>query len=209
MLTIVACLTILFASLAALYQKKIKRFLAYSSINNIGYMLIGLVPGTLNGLHAFFLYSIMYIIAMFTLFSVILSIKKANNKNLVYLTDLLFLANVHPVLKINFVLTLFALAGIPPLVGFFSKFYIFFAAIEANQYISVIVGIGCSVISAFYYIRIIKIINFERITNLNYDKNQILSSTIAINIIGIIILCFFILAPNFIMIKTYQLALLI
>jgi len=199
----------LIAGFAALGQKKIKRFLAYSSISNIGYMLVGIISGTLGGLHAFFLYSLVYIVTMFTLFSLILSIKKENNKNLIYLTDLLFLTNIHPILKLSFIITLFSLAGIPPLVGFFSKFYIFFAAIEANQYFPVIVGILCSVLSAFYYIRIIKIINFEKKINFNYNKNQILSTNVAISIGGILMLCFFIIAPNFLILKTYQLALLI
>ena len=90
-----ATLTILFSSIAALYQKKIKRFLAYSSINHVGYMLMSLGTGTLLGVHAFFLYIFIYILTMFTFFSILISLKKETNKNIIYITDLLYLKKIY------------------------------------------------------------------------------------------------------------------
>ena len=209
LLSITAAITILFASLAALYQKKIKRFLAYSSINHVGYMLMGLSTGTLTGLHSFFLYITIYLLTMFTFFGIFLSLKKKKKKSLVYLTDLLWLDDIHPANKALLILSIFSMVGIPPLIGFFSKFYVLFAAIETNYFFLVVIAIVCSTLSAFYYIRLIKIINFEKIENLNYWKEQEKNVTITYIIGGILLISFFVIAPNFLVLKTYQIALLI
>jgi NADH-quinone oxidoreductase subunit N len=209
LLSTIAALTIIFATLAALYQKKIKRFLAYTSINHVGYMLMGLSTGTLTGLHSFFLYIIIYLLTMFTFFGIFLSLKKKNNKNLIYLTDLLFMDKIHPINKLVLILSLFSMAGIPPLIGFFSKFYIFFAAIETKYYFLVIIAIICSTLSAFYYIRIIKIINFEKIDNFNNWKEQEKTVTLLYIIGGALVSSFFILSPNFLVLKAYQIVLFI
>lgn len=202
-------LTITFSSLATLYQKKIKRFLAYSSINHVGYMLMGLSTGTLLGVHSFFLYISIYLITMFTLFGVLLSLKKITNKNIIYFTDLLYLKEIHPMLKTVITLLFFSIAGIPPLMGFFAKFYIFFATIETKYYFLLTVAILCSTLSAFYYIRIIKIINFENF--LNFNLLQLNTNSIAYSYInlGSLLIIFFILTPNFLVTQTYYLALLL
>jgi NADH-quinone oxidoreductase subunit N len=205
----VAGLTIVFASLAALYQKKVKRFLAYSSISHVGYMLIGLSTGTITGLHAFFLYILIYLITMFTFFGLFISLQKTKNKTLIYLTDLLFLNNVNPLTKLALIVSLFSMASIPPLMGFFAKFYILFAAVETNQYFLVALAVLCSTLSAFYYIRIIKIINFEKIENLNYQRTQQSTLTLFYVGLGILFVSFFVISPNFLVLKTYQLAMLL
>jgi len=198
----------LFASFATLYQKKIKRFLAYSSISNVGYMLLSISTGTLNGLHSFFLYILVYTFTMFALFSLILSLKKKNKQNLIYLTDLLFLKNIPPLSKILFVTLLFSMAGIPPFLGFFSKFYVFFSAVEATYYFPLLIGIISSTTSAFYYTRLIKLINFEKILS-TANNIQLKTSNITITTIVSLLLLFFIFSPNFLILKTYQLALLV
>ena len=205
LLTITAAITILFATFATLAQRKIKRFLAYSSISHVGYMLIGLTTGTITGIHAFLLYLITYIITLFAFFGMLLNLKK-NNKNLIYLTDLL---HIKPItFKIIFILLLFSISGIPPLLGFFTKFYIFFSAIEASYYILPFIGIITSTIGAFYYIRIIKIIQFEKLYHsITITKENTLSINFIIYLLCI--LCFFFFAPNFLFLEVYKLCLLL
>lgn len=202
-----ALLTVTLSSVATLYQKKIKRFLAYSSINHVGYMLIGLSTGTLLGVHASFLYLVVYLITMFTLFGVLLSLKKSTNKNLIYLTDLLYLKQTHPIIKFILILLFFSMAGIPPLIGFFAKFYIFFTAIETHYYFLLTISILCSTLSAFYYIRIIKIINFENPVNKSFIKLHFNLENYKYILLGTIITIFFFLTPNFLVTKTYYLTL--
>lgn len=145
---------------------------------------------------------------MFALFSLILSLKKKNKQNLIYLTDLLFLKNIPPLSKILFVTLLFSMAGIPPFLGFFSKFYVFFSAVEATYYFPLLIGIISSTTSAFYYTRLIKLINFEKILS-TANNIQLKTSNITITTIVSLLLLFFIFSPNFLILKTYQLALLV
>jgi NADH-quinone oxidoreductase subunit N len=163
---------------ATLYQKKIKRFLVYSSINHVGYMLMSLSTGTLIGINAFFFYLIVYLVTMFTFFCIFLFLKKENNKNIIYITDLLYTKNTLDTTQFIIILLFFSMAGIPPLIGFFSKFYVFFAAMESGQYLLLTLSILCSTLSAFYYIRVIKIISFEKnqtFTSLNFRPNNIIN----------------------------------
>jgi NADH-quinone oxidoreductase subunit N len=172
-------------------------------------MLMSLSTGSVIGVHAFFLYIFIYIITMFTFFSLLVSLKKINNKNIIYLTDLLYLKKVHPLVKLTITFIFFSMAGIPPLIGFFAKFYVFFAAIETEYYLLLIISILCSTLSAFYYIRVIKIINFEKTFNLNiteFKPNFMVSSYI---FIGLLFTTLFFLVPNFLISETYNLGLLL
>ena len=200
-----AILTIIFSSIATLYQKKIKRFLAYSSINHVGYMLMSLATGTLMGVHAFFLYMYIYVITMFTFFSILLSLKKETNKNIIYITDLLYIKNISPITRIISTLLFFSMAGIPPLIGFFAKFYVFLAAIETSYYLLLVISILCSTLSAFYYIRIIKIINFEKTLNLNMVKFKPNTITYVYSLLGLTVITLFFIVPNFLITETYYL----
>nr|SYZ47125.1 4ce7c71e-3935-46ca-807d-4b838787743f-CDS [Plasmodiophora brassicae] len=203
-------LTIIFASFATLYQKKLKRFLAYSSISHIGYMLMGLSTGTMLGLHSFFLYLLIYVTTIFCFFGLLILIKKNTNKNLIYLTDLLNPNTIHPLYKFTFILLLFSIAGIPPLWGFFIKFQIFLSLIDLHSYILVALGILTSTTSTYYYIRLIKIINFEKFINLNYKKYT-LDSTIAILIIfsGSLLISLFLTTTNILLLPTHELSILL
>jgi NADH-quinone oxidoreductase subunit N len=201
-------ITMLFASFAAMYQKKIKRFLAYSSINHVGYMLMGISTGTLVGLHSFFFYILIYLVMLFGFFSLVLSLRKQHaGVSIIYLTDFFYLRKSSVILKFLFVLIFFSLAGIPPLVGFFSKFYLFFSAVEASYYILPVVGVLSSVLSTFYYIRCIKIINFEKIF-CNSHLEKINNLNIYLVIFFVLLLLLFCFSPNFLFVESYHLCLI-
>ena len=156
--------SMVFAAFAAIAQKNIKRLMAYSSIGHVGYALIGLVCGTPQGISSLVIYLSIYLIMNIGVFSFILSMK---NKGEYYenISDLSGLYKTHPYYSVVITILMFSLAGIPPLAGFFGKFYIFIAAIESNLLLLAIVGILASVIGAFYYLRIIKVIYFDESKN--------------------------------------------
>ena len=153
------------AALAALSQNKMKRLLAWSSIGHVGYMCVGLCCGSLEGVQAFVLYLVVYIVMTVSLFAIALlplrrdSIKKVNR--IKYITDLAQTSKNSPLVAVTTAVTLFSIAGIPPLAGFYSKAFLFFAALSETQYLLAIVGVLTTVVSCFYYIRIVKIIYFE------------------------------------------------
>lgn len=148
-------------SIAAVYQKKIKRLLAFSSIGHMGYILIGICCGTLEGIASTLLYTIIYVIMTINIFAVILTLK-SNNFRIKYIEDFAILSKSNPLLALSVALVLFSMAGIPPLAGFCSKFLVFFVALESSLYSLAFVGILTSVISCFYYIRLIKILYFDK-----------------------------------------------
>ena len=156
--------SMVFAAFAAIAQKNIKRLMAYSSIGHVGYALIGLVCGTPQGIISLVIYLSIYLIMNIGVFSFILSMK---NKGEYYenISDLSGLYKTHPYYSVVITILMFSLAGIPPLAGFFGKFYIFIAAIESNLLLLAIVGILASVVGAFYYLRIIKVIYFDESKN--------------------------------------------
>lgn len=209
LLVITAILTISFSSIATLYQKKIKRFLVYSSINHVGYMLMSLSTGTLVGINAFFFYLIIYLITMFTFFCILLSFKKETNKNIIYITDLLYTKDVSYTTQFMIILLFFSMAGIPPLIGFFSKFYVFFAAIESSQYLLLTLSILCSTLSAFYYIRVIKIISFEKSQTQNVLKFRPTGLVSFYILMGLLFTTLLFVVPNFLITETYSIGLLL
>jgi len=150
--------SMILASLAALSQRKIKRLLAYSSIGHMGYILMGVSCGSLEGIQAVIIYLVVYVIMTMNVFASVLSLR--SNKA-VFITDLRLLSKTNPMLAINLTLVLFSMAGIPPLAGFCSKFYLFFTALGSSLYITALIGVLTSVISCFYYIRLVKIMYFE------------------------------------------------
>jgi proton-translocating NADH-quinone oxidoreductase chain N len=160
--------SMILASFAAMSQNKIKRLLAFSSIGHVGYLLIGICCGTIEGLQALFIYLVVYIVMTINIFAIVLSPLKRELNALIkpisqikYTTDLNMVSKTNPVLAITFSLTLFSIAGIPPLAGFYSKAFLFFAAMSSTMYLLAIIGVLTSVISCFYYIRLIKIMYFE------------------------------------------------
>jgi NADH-quinone oxidoreductase subunit N len=147
-------------SFAAIGQRNLKRLMAYSSIANVGYALIGLAAGTPEGIQGVAIYMAIYLAMTLGAFACILALRRGN---LVFETvdDLSGIARTHPVMAFCLATMMFSLAGIPPLAGFFAKFYVFAAAIQANLVTLAVVGVVTSVIGAYYYLRIVKVMYFD------------------------------------------------
>ena len=162
--TIVVFLSIasmILGAVAAIGQNNIKRLMAYSSIGHMGYALAGLATGINSGIQATIVYLTIYLVMNLGAFGCIFMMRR---ENIFYedINDLSGLSKNHPLLSLGFLIILFSLAGIPPLAGFFAKFYIFMAVIEVEMYALAIIGLVTTVVSAFYYLRIIKIIYFDK-----------------------------------------------
>jgi len=160
-LVFLAIASMILGSVAAIGQTNIKRLLAYSSIGHIGFVLAGIATGTLEGYKSTIVYLIIYLIMNVGAFACVLSMKK-DKKYLENISDLSGISNKHPVLSFALLIIFFSLAGIPPLAGFFAKFYVFLAVIQNEMYFLAIIGLLSTVISAFYYLRVIKIIYFDQ-----------------------------------------------
>ena len=153
--------SMLLGAIAAIGQTNLKRLIAYSSISHIGYALAGLATGSNDGIQSSVIYITIYILMNLGLFSCLLMLKR-NNKYFEDIEDLSGLSKNHPLLSLSLLIILFSLAGIPPLAGFFAKFYIFKSVIEQSMYFLAIVGLLSTVVAAFYYLRIIKIMYFDK-----------------------------------------------
>ena len=186
--TIVVFLSIasmILGAVAAIGQNNIKRLMAYSSIGHMGYALAGIATGTNEGIQSTVVYLTIYLIMNLGVFGCIFMMKR---ENVFYesINDLSGMSKNHPMLALSFLIMLFSLAGIPPLAGFFAKFYIFMAVIEMKMYALAIIGLITTVVSAFYYLRIIKIIYFDKPQkpfNESYDwglKGSLIVSSIII-----------------------------
>ena len=153
--------SMILGALTAIGQNNIKRLMAYSTIGHMGYALAGLATGTNQGIQSTIIYLTIYLVMNLGAFGCIFMMKR---ENVFYenINDLSGLSKNHPILAISFLIILFSLAGIPPLAGFFAKFYIFMAVIEAKMYAFAIIGLVTTVISTFYYLRIIKVIYFDK-----------------------------------------------
>jgi NADH-quinone oxidoreductase subunit N len=147
-------------SFAAIGQRNIKRLMAYSSIANVGYALIGLAAGTEEGIQGVAIYMAIYLAMTLGAFACILGMRRGNVM-FEAVEDLSGVARTHPVLAFCFAMMMFSLAGIPPLAGFFAKFYVFAAAIQAGLVTLAVIGVVTSVIGAYYYLRIVKVMYFD------------------------------------------------
>jgi NADH-quinone oxidoreductase subunit N len=175
-----AYLSILIGTLGAFSQKKWKRFIAYSSINHVGFLLIGFSTGELEGLFSLIFYIVIYIIMMFGIFLFVLSLRYyqyPTHFQIRYIKDLTSLFLYNPVLAFTLTLILFSMAGIPPLIGFFSKIFILLPGLQNNMYSLTIFAVLMSCIACFYYIRIIKTMYFDKLENwiVTYPVNKVSS----------------------------------
>jgi len=182
--------SMLFGAIAAIGQTNIKRLIAYSSIGHIGYTLAGLATGTNEGIQSSIVYISIYIIMNLALFSCLLMLKR-NENYYEDIEDLSGLSKNHPLLSLSLLVILFSLAGIPPLAGFFAKFYIFKAVIEQSMYFLAVVGLLSTVVAAFYYLRIIKIIYFDEEKE-KYDEDHSIWLKFSLTFSTILILFYFI-----------------
>ena len=145
---------------AAIGQTNIKRLMAYSSIGHMGYALVGLAAGTEAGVNGVILYMMIYMVMTLGTFACILAMRRKEGM-VENITDLAGLAARNPVMAFLLTVLMFSLAGIPPLAGFFAKYFVFVAAIEAELYALAVIGVLASVVGAYYYLRIIKIMWFD------------------------------------------------
>ena len=152
--------SMILGAVAAINQKNIKRLMAYSSIGHVGYALIGLAAGTAAGVRGILIYMAIYLFMNIGTFAVILCMRRAG-KQVEGIDDLAGLSRTHPALALALAIFMFSMAGIPPLAGFFAKLYIFLAAIDAGLYTLAVIGVLASVVGAFYYLRIIKLMYFD------------------------------------------------
>jgi len=182
--------SMLFGAIAAIGQKNLKRLVAYSSIGHMGYVLAGLSTGTNQGIQSSITYISIYLFMNLAFFSCLFMLKR-DEKYFENIEDLSGLAKNHPLLSFSFLIVLFSLAGIPPLAGFFAKFYIFTAVLEESMYFLAIVGLLSTVIAAFYYLRLIKIIYFD-IEKEKYETNHNIGLKLSLLISSIFILFYFI-----------------
>jgi NADH-quinone oxidoreductase subunit N len=196
---VLAVLSMLIGSLSALQQKKIKRLLAYSSISHIGFILIGFTSNMFDSIPYILLYIIIYIIMSINLWTSYLSLN-INHKPYKYLTDLSNIFTFNKLYAFIIILNIFSMSGIPPLAGFFSKLFLFISAIKAQYFGLVFFSILISILSSFYYLRVIKIIFFEKVSKKLFI-NQIPKLNSIILLINTQFILLFFLYPNLILIN--------
>ena len=156
----VAIASTLLGSFAAIGQRNIKRLMAYSSIGHLGFALMGLAAGTPEGVQGVLVYMSIYLTMTLGVFAVILSMRRAGGM-VESIDQLAGLARTHPTMAFFLAMLLFSMAGVPPLAGFFAKFYVFLAAIKAGLYVLAVIGVLASVVGAYYYLAIVKIMYFD------------------------------------------------
>ncbi len=188
--------SMVFGAVAAIGQKNLKRLVAYSSIGHMGYALAGISIGTNEGIQSSITYMLIYLIMNLGLFSCLFMLKR-NNNYYENIDDLSGLSKNHPILSLSLLIILFSLAGIPPMAGFFAKFYLFTAVIKQEMYYLAIVGLLAAVISAFYYLRLIKIIYFDEEKE-KYDKDHSIGLKVSLTLSTLLILFYFILPSKLI-----------
>ncbi|EKF42678.1 NADH-quinone oxidoreductase subunit NuoN [Nitratireductor indicus] len=156
----VSIASMVLGAFAAIGQRNIKRLMAYSSIGHMGYALVGLAANSEAGIHGVAIYMLIYLVMTLGTFAVILAMRR-NEGNVEQIDDLAGLSATNPMMATIMTILMFSLAGIPPLAGFWGKWYVFLAAIDANLYALAVIGVLASVVSAYYYLRVIKIMWFD------------------------------------------------
>ncbi|PRX11612.1 UNVERIFIED_ORG: NADH dehydrogenase subunit N [Martelella mediterranea] len=146
---------------AAIGQRNIKRLMAYSSITHMGYALVGLAAGTETGVRGVVIYMAIYLFMTLGTFAVIMAMRLKEGGNVENIDDLAGLSRTKPVMAVVLTALMFSLAGVPPLAGFFGKYFVFLAAIDAKLYTLAIIGVLSSVVAAFYYLRVVKVMWFD------------------------------------------------
>ena len=182
--------SMILGAVAAIGQTNLKRLMAYSAIGHMGYALAGLATGSNEGIQSTVIYLSIYLLMNLGIFSCIFMMKR---KDIFYedIQDLSGLSKNHPIISVCLLVLLFSLAGIPPLAGFFAKFYVFMAVIKVEMYTLAIIGLITTVISAFYYLRIIKIIYFDDPKEI-FEIDQNFGLKLSLFLSTIIILIYFI-----------------
>jgi len=199
--------SVIVGSFVALKQKKLKRLLAYSSINHVGYLLLAFASNSLEGTQALFFYLIVYMITSLCVWSIFLSLNTLlNEQKSKTLVDLASVAILNPVLGFTAMVALFSLAGVPPLAGFFAKMEIFISALSASLFWPSLIAILLSVISSYYYIRLIKTVYFEVKPEFSYviPLNRSCSFTMGTMLFFLV---YFFLNPSLLLLLTQKMTL--
>ncbi len=185
----VAIASMALGAFAAIGQRNIKRLMAYSSIGHMGFALVGLAAGTQEGVQGVLVYMAIYVAMTLGTFACILSMRR-DGQMVEGIADLAGLARTKPTMAFFLAMLLFSLAGIPPLAGFFAKFYVFLAAIKAGLFTLAVIGVTTSVVGAYYYLVIVKIMYFDEPAQAFEPMPQELKVVLAVT--GLFNLLFFI-----------------
>ncbi|TAN64353.1 MAG: NADH-quinone oxidoreductase subunit N, partial [Magnetospirillum sp.] len=192
--TFISAGSMVVGAFAAIAQTNIKRLMAYSSIGHVGFVLVGIAAGSDLGIQGVLIYLAIYLFMNVGAFAVILSMRQ-KGRMVEGVADLAGLSKTNPVMAFVMAVLMFSMAGIPPLAGFWGKFYVFLAAIEAHLYTLAVIGVLSSVVSAFYYLRIIKIMYFDEPTEV-LDRPVGRSMALVMAVSTLVVLAFtFVPAP--------------
>lgn len=198
--------SISFAAFVAIKQDSLKRLLAYSGIGHAGFILLPLSGNSLDGLQALFFYSLVYMVTSLPTWGVVLAAmkgKKDSQNNIIILAGLL---NASPALALLAALSFFSLAGIPPLVGFYSKVFVFFSAIKSSLYFAAFLVLLMSVVSTFYYISLVKTLYFEKNKNWIFYQEVSKEKSILLSVF-FFLLVFLFFEPNLLLLYSQKMAL--
>ena len=190
----ISILSMILGSVAAIGQTNIKRLMAYSAIGNMGFALVGLAAGTADGVQGVVIYMAIYLVMTLGTFAAILSMR-INGTPVENVADLMGLSKTHPAMAFFLAAMMFSLAGIPPLAGFFAKFYVFNAAIQGHLYPLAVIGVLSSVVAAFYYLRIVKFMYFDEAAVPLDQPSPMLR--IVLGVMGVLTLFLFVYPPLF------------
>lgn len=188
-IVLISILSMLWGSFAAIAQRNVKRLMAYSSIGHVGYALVGLVVGNEEGARGLLFYLLIYLFMNIGTFAVILSMK-VNGKYVEEISDLSGLSKNHPGMAMALAALMFSMAGIPPLAGFLGKYFVFVAAVNAGFVPLAIIGVLSSVVGAFYYIRVIKVMYFDE-PAAAFDKPDMVNGAI-MTLCSVLMLVYFV-----------------
>ena len=182
--------SMLLGSFAAIGQTNFKRLMAYSAIGNMGFAMTGLAAGTEDGVYGVLIYMATYLVMTLGTFAAILSMQR-NGKAIETIEDLSGLGQTNPPMAFFLAMLMFSLAGVPPLAGFFAKFYVFRAAVQADLYGLAVIGVLASVVAAYYYLRIVKLMYFDQPVAA-FDKSSA-AVRVVLAVSGLVVLLFWLL----------------
>jgi NADH-quinone oxidoreductase subunit N len=188
-IVVIAILSMALGAFAAINQTNIKRLMAYSSIGHLGYALVGLAAGSEAGVRGVAVYMAIYLVMNLGTFAVILCMRQ-NDRMVENIDDLRGLSRTHPGMAVAMAIFMFSMTGLPPLAGFFAKFYVFMAAIEAQLYTLAVIGVLTSVVAAFYYLRIVKVMYFDEPAE-GFDRPFGRELSLVMGVTGVVVLFFF------------------
>jgi NADH-quinone oxidoreductase subunit N len=160
LIVLVSLASMILGALAAIGQTSIKRLMAYSAIGHMGYALVGLAPGTPEGVRGALVYMVVYVFMSAGTFAVVIAMRRGG-RAVERISDLSGLARTDPGLALAMAIFMFSMAGVPPLSGFFGKLYVFLSAVQSGLWALAIIGVLTSVVGAFYYLRVVKVMYFD------------------------------------------------